>query len=128
MPGGNPEKIKNKGFDKHPENINKNGRPKGQSLITILKNILEKEAPDSVTNNEYIQSYIESNLVKRKLTHQETIMLKLIHSAEVMGDMAAMKEILNRIEGPITEKIEQTINIPQLPPVKIVRRNRNTTK
>lgn len=100
----------------------KNGRKKGLLFTTILKKMIECDAPEMVTNNEYVHSYIEENIAGRKLSHQEMIVLKLIHSAEVNGDMQAIKEILNRIDGTVTENIDMKSGgekITQLPPINI---------
>jgi hypothetical protein len=82
------------------------GRPKGKSLTTILKEMLECEAPESVTNNEYIQQYIKRYSKSKKLTHKQAVMLKMMHSAEALGDMKAIVEILDRTEGKVTQPIE----------------------
>ena len=39
----NPKNIKGKGFDKRPENINKNGRPKLPDLREVMAEILAEE-------------------------------------------------------------------------------------
>lgn len=105
MANKNPKLSNLKPFKKG-EDIRRNmsGKPKGVTFQTILKKIIECDAPDMITNNDYLQAYIEANCKGRKLTHQETIVLKMIHSAEVIGDMNAIKEILNRTDGVIGDK------------------------
>ena len=40
---GNPDKIKGKGFDKNPQNINRKGRPKMPDLSEAIAKILNEE-------------------------------------------------------------------------------------
>lgn len=105
---GNPSKIIGKGFDKFPEHINKNGRPKGKSLSLILKELIELQAPDMVTNNEYILEYIDKYVKGKKITHSEAIALKLIHNAEVLGDIRSIIEIFDRTEGKVKNETDIT--------------------
>lgn len=47
------------GFNVHPENINRNGRPKkGLTLTDIAKEILEEELPDGKTRKEVLMRKI----------------------------------------------------------------------
>jgi hypothetical protein len=62
-----PENIKNKGFDKHPENINRKGAPK--KVLRTLMETLKKEygEPISKTESKDLLIYIET-LPVHKLT------------------------------------------------------------
>jgi hypothetical protein len=103
---GSPEKR----FTKDYQPIKRNP-VKGKKLSTILKEILESNAPASITDNDYINAYIEKHAKGRKLTHKETIVLKLIHNAEALGDMRAIVEILDRTEGKVKEEVENNVTM-----------------
>jgi hypothetical protein len=74
------------GFNVHPENINRNGRPKkGLALTDLMRQIFEE--------NESIP---------------KSIVAKLLQMA-ASGDIAAIREVLDRIEGkPIQPNAEIT--------------------
>lgn len=67
---------------------NPGGRPKGQSLTKILRDILDSEADDS-------GKLVAEHFVESVVTH-----------AIERGDSALVKEIFNRIDGKVPEKIE----------------------
>jgi hypothetical protein len=105
MPG-HPEKLKGKGFDKFPEHINKKGRPKGKSISTILKELLDKEAPDCVITNKYVEETIKKIKPGYKPTNAEVLAFKVLHSAQALGDMKAVDTILERTEGKVSQPLE----------------------
>jgi hypothetical protein len=88
-----------------PPNENK-GRPKGKSLLTILDELLEMAAPDTVLNNDYIQDQVAKIAPEHKLTNAEAVMMKLMHSAQVLGDMRAIDTILERKHGKVSQPID----------------------
>ena len=57
---GNPAKIKGKGFDKRPENINRKGRPKYKLVSSVIE-AFEKEGLKPVTP-EQIKTVYETLL------------------------------------------------------------------
>lgn len=78
-----PENNKLTGFQLHPECINKNGRPKKeQSLTEIMRQLFHE--------NEQIP---------------KAIVAKLLQMA-ANGDIAAIREVLDRIEGKPLQKTE----------------------
>lgn len=48
------------GFDKNPQNINKNGRPKkGQAITEILKDLLEQETDGITRKQKFAEKVLE---------------------------------------------------------------------
>lgn len=99
MPGGRgnirPE-DNTAGFQEHPENINKEGRPKGsKNRSTILKKWIEltTKLKNPITGAE------ELGIVEDKVA------LALLSKA-LKGDVAAIKEINDTLYGKLTEKSE----------------------
>jgi hypothetical protein len=96
---GNPDKIKGQGFHTNPERINKEGRPKGaRSLSTILREMLEEKIPvmmDGKKVNVEFRDVLVRNLIKKASD----------------GDLPAIREIFDRIEGSAKETIEQTTEL-----------------
>ena len=95
----NAENIEGQGFHTDPNRINKEGRPKGsRNLSTILREMLEEE--------------IEVNIdgVKSRKQFQEVIIRKLLKKAND-GDLRAIQDILDRVEGKATQKINQTTEV-----------------
>lgn len=86
------------GFDKRPQDINRNGRPpKEVSLTDILKELsLTKETTDRDDLGNKI-------LIKTALAN------KLLDLALKDGDITAIKYIYDRIDGKPIEKVEQEI-------------------
>lgn len=95
----NSKTIKNKakqGFATHPENINRNGRPKkGLTLTDVAKEILEEELPNGVTRKEALMRKIATLAFEGNET-----MIKLIwnyvdgmplQKTNVSGDLAITK-------------------------------------
>ena len=99
----NPDNIKGKGFDHHPENIG--GRPKGaKNRSTILRKWIETAA--KVTDPETKKTFTG--------TIEDKVKLALITKA-LSGDVAAIKEIDDTLYGKIADKAEvktdENINI-----------------
>lgn len=91
----NPENLEGQGFHTDPDRINKEGRPKGsKNLSTILREMLNEEVEVSIDGR------------KEKRTFQDVIIRKLIKKAND-GDMRAIQEIFDRIEGKATQSIDQ---------------------
>jgi len=87
---------KAKGFDKMPENINREGRPKGsKSRSTILKKWLE------------VASKYKHPETKEEIagTVEDRIALGIISKA-MKGDVSAFKEIMDSIYGKHVDMIE----------------------
>lgn len=89
-----PENVIGKGFDKHPENINRKGYPKGQkNRSTILRELLAL-VDDDGKNKEY------------KIN--EAVILKAIS-----GDVAAYKEIQDTMYGKVPDKVLNAETTPE---------------
>jgi len=103
-----PENIKDKGFDKNPDHINKNGRPKGtKNRSTLLRYWLECE--QKITNP--ITKEMEM------LSVEDQVILALINKAR-KGDVSAIKEIMDSAYGKALQGLDITtggdkINPPQ---------------
>lgn len=96
MKKGNPHTIKGKGFDAHPENINRSGYPKGlKNRSTLLKKWIEVAAKIKHPETEE-----EINA-----TFEDKIVLALLTKA-LSGDVQAIKEINDTLYGKIADKTE----------------------
>ena len=83
----NPENILGQGFHTNPERINKTGLNKGHKwLKTRLRELLESDE------------------------RGDKILLALIKKAEA-EDVQAIKEILDRIDGKVTQEVEQKTEV-----------------
>lgn len=95
-----PEDKRNtKGFDKRPENINREGRPVGsKNRNTILKKWIElnTKLKNPITGNE------EEGIVEDKIA------LALLSKA-LKGDVIAIKEIYDTLYGKIADKSETKV-------------------
>ncbi len=78
------------GFNSNPENINRNGRPKAEWTIAgLIREALERTDKEGITDKQYVYQ-------------------KLVDLAK-NGDVAALKEINNRLEGQAVAKQEVEI-------------------
>jgi hypothetical protein len=91
-----------------PRRINK---PKGAvSMKTILARFLESKS--KIDTNPITQERVN------KLTAKEVIVLQLLAKG-MKGDLQAIKEILDRFDGKVVEKVQQELKINQMGTVKI---------
>lgn len=86
---------------------NKNGRPKGHSLKSVLKKLIDSQAPKAIINLAYVQKLT----TKKKLFYNEVLALRLVTAALVEGDISAIKEIFDRLEGKAQQKIDQKTEV-----------------
>ena len=99
MKRGNPHTIKGKGFDSHPEHINRKGAPKKlPALDKLLADVLGSDG----TYKSKAQEIIES-LLKRALK----------------GDVRAAELLLERGYGKVLQRIDAELHIPDLPDIII---------
>lgn len=117
MPKGNPNpKRENlKPFVKGPDpRRNKKGPPKGVMISTILKKLMNAKASKDVLDLPFIKKLSKS----KTLTNGEVMALRLLTNAVVGGDVKAMKEILDRLEGKAQQSVKHSgdVNV-----IKIVR-------
>ena len=78
------------------------GRPKGESLTTVLRRLIDSNAPRALIDLQYVKKLS----TKKKLTYNEVLALRLATSAVVEGDISAIKEIYDRMEGKASQPIE----------------------
>ena len=91
---------KKTGFAAHPENINRNGRPKkGETMTDILEAKLD-ELRFIIDGKEY--------------TGREAWAIKMINKAIMDDSLAAQKHIGNRIDGMPTQKQNIDMNDPKM--------------
>lgn len=88
-----------------------NGRKKGISLITVLRQLMESNAPKAMIDVEYVKTLTS----KKKLTYNELLGLRLAYAAMSEGDITAIKEIFDRLEGKAEQAVSQkvTFDTPQ---------------
>lgn len=88
---------------KKGESGNPNGRPLGaRNVSTVLKELLEEIAPDSIKNLSQIKDFLK----KKKVTNADAIAGNLLHKAIVEKDLSAIKEIIDRTEGKAMQGVE----------------------
>ena len=90
-----------KPFSEHPENINKNGRPKKLPELEVLLSQVLSEVKDGKTAAE--------------------IVLMALRKKAVSGDVRAIELILNRAYGKQTDKFEGTVTQVEMPTIIIER-------
>ena len=89
-----PKKPKQKkGFALHPELINKNGRPPKGTAITDL-----------------LEEYLDDVDKKDKKTRKQILIEKIYKMATKDGDLAALKYIVDRIDGKPKDRVETDNN------------------
>lgn len=99
------------GFEKDPERAREAGRKSrksGPGIKTILRQILESDAPA-----DWVEQ-LEANGLKINKTVMDVLQGKLVAMA-LKGDLKALQEIHNRLEG----KPRETIEFDQDEPLRI---------
>jgi len=102
-----PENIIGKGFDKHPENINKKGR--GISIKNQLKEILLKDGELPIPITALVKQ-TETHYIF-KLPTQEALALKLVNTAMSKGTNGfnALKLMLETFDGKAKQEIDASV-------------------
>jgi len=80
----------------------KSGRKPGKAISTILRELMDKNSPKSIMDLKYIKKLSD----KKTLTNAEAVALRLMNRALVQGNLFAIKEILDRLEGRSKQPIE----------------------
>ncbi len=89
--------ARDNGFDKNPENINRNGRPPLEfSLTNILRETLNQ------TNDETGK------------TKKQEVIDKMYEIAVKKGDVQMLKYLIDRIDGKPLQTIEANITRPEV--------------
>lgn len=78
------------GFNKHPENINRNGRPKGLSITEMVRKELEA-VPEG-----------------QKETYGILLVKRILHKAIVEGDAQMQKAVWAYMDGLPKETVEHS--------------------
>ena len=96
------------GFQKNPENINRNGRP--VSIKAQLKDILESEGNLTIQANQVIQIKDNGDVVIKVPTQMQMAMKLSSWAMSKKGNdsLKALQMIMEQIDGKPTQPIEQT--------------------
>lgn len=87
------------------------GRKKGsKNITTYLKQYLDKKAIKSIQELKFVSELGDG----KKITNSEAIALKLIHKALFEGDIRAIENIQDRIEGKPGQFIDITTDGEQI--------------
>ncbi|MFA5499475.1 MAG: DUF5681 domain-containing protein [Candidatus Omnitrophota bacterium] len=81
---------------------------KGPYLTPLLRKVLNKSYTLTDPDTQKIN----------KLKGKDAVMIQLVRTA-LKGDVAAIKEILDRIDGKVIQKIENEITVKEMGRVKI---------
>jgi hypothetical protein len=100
----NPENIVGKGFEKHPDRINKKGRP--VSIKNQLQKILLKDGELPIPLTALVRT-TETHYIF-KIPTQEAMALKLVNMAMAKGanGFNALKLMLETFDGKAKQSIE----------------------
>lgn len=113
----NPENLIGKGFAEHPENIYMGGRPKGISVTTHLRELLDKITPEAISSSKVFKEYLTS---EGGLTNAQAMAVVLIYKAINRQDLKAITEILDRTEGKPQQLIEHSGAITKIEVCKTI--------
>ena len=103
-----PEEVRGTaGFDKHPENINKKGRP--ISIKNQLKELLVKDGELPIPKSAFIRETDTHYFFK--LPTQQALALKLVNMAMAKGanGFQALKLLLETFDGKAAQTIQATV-------------------
>lgn len=103
-----PENVRNTaGFDKHPENINKKGRP--PSIKKQLEKIMLKDGELPIPKNQMVRE-TDTHFIF-KIPTEEALALKLVNMAMAKGanGFNALKLMLETFDGRATQTISADI-------------------
>lgn len=91
------------------ERRNLNGRPKGREVSTILAELLDKKANSNIKGLDWVQKIAQELTPEEmeRLTNGDVLAMRLYVEAIAKGDITAIREMLDRVEG----KAKQTVNL-----------------
>jgi hypothetical protein len=108
----NFDNIKDKGFDKRPENINRNGAPKKISIRKELETILGSDGVVKYSGKQIVEigeTEAGEKFVKIKLPTQQALAQKMISIAmgsnKSSNTLRAIIQILEQFDGKPTQNI-----------------------
>ena len=105
------DNIKDKGFDKRPENINTTGLNKGSRWkSTLLKDIMEVEATEKAFEKfmSKFPNVFNGSLEKNHQLYMELLQVGLLYSDDEKVVQTAIEKIKDRIDGkPKTKDQEE---------------------
>lgn len=119
MPDNFGDKKNTAGFDKHPENINKNGRPKGASIKYQLKQMLLNDGEYAIPEKMLLRT--EERDDKKyyvfRIPTEKALANKLLNLAMRSNSTAlrALQVIMEQLDG----KPHQSIAVENKHPAKI---------
>ncbi len=105
------DKRNTNGFDKNPENINREGRP--ASIKKDLKQILEANGEITIKAENVLHIYDNGDVTIR-LAKSETLAIKLLEwamSRNGSDSIKAIKMIMEQIEGKPNQRTEHAIHL-----------------
>jgi hypothetical protein len=123
----NAENIEGKGFDNHPENINRTGANRGYKTIRqMLKKLVEIEGDLLLHNIKEMEVIIDEhgkekyvptgNIIKHgsvKVGKLETILMKAMNDA-AKGNAKAREYVSDRLEGKAQQNINMNVETPKI--------------
>mgnify|MGYP006977238423 FL=1 len=116
---GEIEHIRGKGFDKNPQNINRNGRPK--TTITLIMEQLKLEWYERVSRSQIIETYEvllwlpEETLRKIVNDKSYAMMLRIVAKKMISNKGDEMLEkMLDRAHGKATQREETSMKVEWL--------------
>lgn len=113
MENGNNGKLHNGKFaPKHKlgnrfkkgESGNPAGRPVGsKNVSTVLREMLQQMAPKEVIDSKFVKEFCKG---KTHVTLADAVAARLFMEAIINGDLGAIREILDRLEGKPRQAID----------------------
>jgi hypothetical protein len=91
------------------ESGNPSGRPAGsKNVSTILREMLQQIAPKEVISSKFVKEFCKG---KKRVTIADAIAARLLMSAIVQGDLQAIREVIDRLEGKSTQKLDVDMQV-----------------
>jgi hypothetical protein len=111
MPKGKIINANTNGFDKNPENINRNGA-NGRSITKCLKEMLSQKVIEfSIKMKKEDGSVTEKNFKLEAKDDFNHLLAAVAIQKALGGDKAFWSEVMTRCEGSPTQKVEQTVTL-----------------
>ena len=119
MPKGEIINANTNGFDKNPQNINKDGRP--PSLKKKILELIQKDGSIKF-KKEQVKKIHDDGSVSIMLPTSDALMIKLISMAG-SGNIKALQILLEYVDGKGQQSIE--ISQTELPKLKVITIGKN---